>query len=87
MYSVSQILWRFHRYCDVQNFDGPLGLIECTRQKWLDFTPKYFTNAVHVTCTKGSHEILAHGDVCDIASAAYQMIRSEDKQRILQTTR
>lgn len=53
----------------------------------LDLSPRYFPNAVHATCMEGSHKILAHRDVRDVATAVHKMIRSEDKQRILQTTR
>ncbi|KAL1852593.1 hypothetical protein Plec18170_005724 [Paecilomyces lecythidis] len=53
----------------------------------LDLSPRYFPNAVHATCMNRSHEMLAHGDLRDVAAAVHKMIRSEDKERILQTTR
>ncbi|KAE8374977.1 transferase [Aspergillus bertholletiae] len=53
----------------------------------LNLPPRYFPNAVHATCMQGSPQVLAHGNLCDVARSIHDMIRSEHKERILHTAR
>lgn len=53
----------------------------------LDLSPRYFSNAVYAPYAYGSHELLVDGDLREVAGFVHKLIRSVDKERILQTTR
>ncbi|CAG8374131.1 unnamed protein product [Penicillium salamii] len=66
---------------------GLFASINLRGSSLLDLSPRYFPNALYAPYTYAPHELLSSGKVSEEGGFVHNLIRSVDKERIIQTTR